>query len=60
MYGEFPHLQLFHEQFYKEGVNKQICIDYTRDESEKFRHIHRKYLRRLEEIDEINKMNLKN
>lgn len=40
MVREYPHLKLFHEDFYKRGVNRLIVLEYIRDESEKYRYIH--------------------
>lgn len=53
MVKEYPHLQLFTELFYKNKANKQICLAYIKDESEKYRFIYEAYVRKMEEIDEI-------
>ena len=59
MMGEYPHFQIFFDSFYKSNSNRQICLEYIKDESEKYRYIYEAYKHKLEEISEMEKVNLK-
>jgi hypothetical protein len=57
MTADFPHLKLFKEQIYITGCNRSICVSYLKDESEKYRFIYEAYLRTVEEIDDMERIN---
>lgn len=59
MMVEYPHFQIFLDNFYKTSSNRQICLDYIKDESEKYRYIYEAYKHKLEEIAEMEKLNIK-
>ena len=50
MFKKHPHLNIFCKEFYENGINRDICVEYVRDEGEKYRYIYQAYLRQLEEI----------
>ena len=47
MQSEYPHFKKFFDVFYSSKANKQICLDYIKDESEKYRFIYEAYKRKL-------------
>jgi hypothetical protein len=53
MLKEYPQLAIFHDEFYQKGVNKDICLGYIKDESEKYRLIYDSYAKKLEEREEM-------
>lgn len=48
MMKEYPHLKLFQDHFYKAKANRQISLNYMKDESDKYRFIYEAYLRKLD------------
>ena len=51
MLREYPHFKVFFDSFYTSGANRRVCLDYIKDESEKFRFIYEAYKRKLEDIE---------
>lgn len=47
MIKEFPHFKMFQEQFYQAQINRKICLDYIKDESQKYRFIYEAYRKKL-------------
>ncbi len=47
MLKEFPHFGIFQGSFYQSKSNRMICLEYIKDESEKYRFIYEAYRRKL-------------